>query len=59
MKMVVDDENIELEILDTGGSEEFKKEEHFSNKLKEREGFIVVFDLSDKSSFKSIDSILQ
>jgi GTPase SAR1 family protein len=41
----VDDETIEIEILDTAGSEEFRKAN--DNMLKERDGYIIVFDLSD------------
>ena len=61
-KMMVDDEVVDLEILDIGGTDEQNLSNSHNNhnkaKLLDREGFIIVFDLSDNESFKRIDNVV-
>jgi GTPase KRas protein len=52
-KTTIDGELAELDILDTAGRDEFRAVKE--SKIKEREGFIIVFDLSDANSLKETE----
>jgi len=52
MNYEVDNEVVELEILDTGGIDEYMK--IASQKVKATDAFMLVFDLSNEESFNNI-----
>lgn len=54
-RVTVDEEPAEIDILDTAGLQEFRAVK--MGKLREKEGFLVVFDVSDKDTFNRIDEI--
>lgn len=54
-RITIDEEPAEIDILDTAGLQEFRVVK--MGKLKEREGFLVVFDISDKGTFDQIDEV--
>lgn len=56
-RIIIDDEMAELDILDTAGLEEFRSVKE--GKLGERDGFLVVFDLSKKETLDRIDRIYE
>lgn len=56
-RVAIDEEPAEIDILDTAGLQEFRAVK--MGKLKEREGFLVVFDISDKGTFDRIEEIYE
>ena len=51
----MDGEDIELDIVDTAGLDEFRMVRE--QRMKDREGFIVVYDSSNAENFERIDWI--
>jgi GTPase KRas protein len=54
---MIDDEMTELEVLDTAGTKEYEQVKE--GKMKERDGFLLVFDLSNKSTLDRVDEFYQ
>ena len=52
-RSIIDDETTELEILDTAGLEEFRNIK--DGKLRDRDGFLLVFDLSNRGTLDRVD----
>ena len=52
-RAMVDEELAEIEIWDTPGLEEYKS--LIQDKIKDRDGFLIIFNLSDKGTIDRID----
>jgi GTPase KRas protein len=57
MRTLIDDDMAEIDILDTAGLDEFKGVR--DAKIKDRDGFIIMYDVSDKGSFERIESLYE
>ena len=54
-QMTVDGEPAIIEILDTAGQEEYKALWH--QQIRSGEGYVVVYDVTDRESFAKLDKI--